>query len=215
MTSDDTFKKTRKEYESGVLDEKNVAPTPLEQFREWFHNAMECEQGEPNACALATISRDLKPSVRMVLLKGLNDSGLVFFSNYDSRKGQDLDAHSEASMLFYWPGLERQVRFEGVCVRISPEESDSYFNSRPRAAQLGAIVSQQSRVVSSRSTIDQSYEELRQRVGDSVVQRPAHWGGYRLVPSLVEFWQGRASRLHDRVRYERVGDSWKIERLWP
>ena len=215
MTSDDNFKKTRKEYERGILDEKTVAASPLDQFSEWFYNAMECEQGEPNACALATVSANLKPSVRMVLLKGLDDRGLVFFSNYESRKGKDLEAHPDATLLFYWPGLERQVRFEGPCAQISPVESDSYFNSRPRTAQVGAIVSRQSRVVSSREVIDQEYATLERTIGESAIQRPTHWGGYRLIPSMVEFWQGRASRLHDRVRYERVGDSWKIERLWP
>jgi pyridoxamine 5'-phosphate oxidase len=215
MSSDDIFKKTRKEYERGALDETSVVPDPIAQFRRWFDEAMEAESGEANACALSTVGSDGRPSSRMVLLKSLEDEGLVFFTNYGSKKGRHLLDNPYASLLFYWPALERQVRFEGGCSRTTSEYSDSYFRSRPRSAQLGAVVSQQSRVVESRGIIDSSYASVEAKMGTESISRPENWGGFKLVPSLVEFWQGRESRLHDRIQYERIDEEWRRDRLWP
>lgn len=215
MSSDDLFKGLRKEYEQGALRESEVSDSPFVQFKEWFHVAMSREGYEPNACALATASRDGAPSVRMVLLKAFDDRGFVFFTNYESQKGMHIMANPQVALLFYWPALERQVRIEGVCEKVSDGEADSYFASRPKSARLGAVVSSQSRVASSREEIEESYEQLVRRVGDGDVQRPSHWGGYRVVPIRFEFWQGRESRLHDRLRYEQESQGWRIERLWP
>lgn len=215
MSTDDIFKKTRKEYEFGRLDEHTVDADPIAQFKSWFAQAMEREQGEVNACALATADKGGRPSVRMVLLKAVTHEGLVFFTNYESRKGQHLADNPQASLLFYWPTLERQVRFEGQCEKIDPSESDLYFQSRPRSAQCGATVSAQSRVARSREEIDVAYEALVNRVGDTPLKRPPGWGGYRVRPEVVEFWQGRESRLHDRIQYSLVNGLWRTERLWP
>jgi pyridoxamine 5'-phosphate oxidase len=151
----------------------------------------------------------------MVLLKAFDEAGFVFFSNYGSQKGNQLAANPHAALLFYWPTLERQVRIEGRCEQIQANDSDSYFLSRPRNAQLGAVVSKQSQVVSDRGAIDESYRLLAKEVGDSPIKRPEHWGGYRVVPERFEFWQGRESRLHDRIRYVHSGNGWRTERLWP
>lgn len=215
MSIDENFKKTRKEYALGRLDQDVVDAEPLTQFQKWFNEAMECESGEANACALSTADRGGRPSARMVLLKSLTPEGLVFFTNYESRKGSHLSENPYAALLFYWPTLERQVRFEGGCEKIAPAESDSYFHSRPRSAQLGAIVSSQSRVAGSREEIDGAYTTFAEKVGESPLERPSGWGGYRLRPDLVEFWQGRESRLHDRIQYSLVNGVWTRERLWP
>jgi pyridoxamine 5'-phosphate oxidase len=215
MSTEEVFKKTRKEYELDRLEEGTVDPDPLAQFKAWFSQASEREQGEVNACALATAGRDGRPSVRMVLLKAVTQEGLVFFTNYESKKGRQLAENPHASLLFYWPTLERQVRFEGVCEKIASSESDSYFFSRPRSAQCGAMVSLQSRVASSRDEIDAAYSALVSRVGEGPLERPPGWGGYRLRPEVVEFWQGRESRLHDRIQYSLVSGIWRTERLWP
>lgn len=215
MSSDQIFKDARREYERGVLDEASVAACPFAQFRGWLDVAMRTEPNEGNACALATVGGDGRPSARMVLLKSYTTEGLVFFSNYESRKGQDLEAHSAAALLFYWPTLERQVRIEGHVVKITSSESDSYFYSRPKGAQLSAAVSKQSKVAHSRQELDRAYQSLERQVGEGAVTRPSTWGGYRVVPNMFEFWQGRESRLHDRLRYLSDGNSWRIERLWP
>ena len=170
----------------------------------------------PNACAIATVGKDLRPSVRMVLLKSLEEQGFVFFTNYESQKGRQIAQNSFGSMLFYWASLERQVRIEGRFEMVSAAESDSYFAVRPRTAQLRAAVSRQSEVVSSRAELEGAYAEAERRSGGAPIVRPAHWGGYRLLPESFEFWQGRESRLHDRIRYSQLrGGLWRIERLWP
>jgi len=216
MSTDDTFRSVRKEYERGSLDESSVDADPLAQFQVWLAEALKAPEVEPNACALATVSQDGKPSLRMVLLKSLDDRGFSFFSNYHSRKGRELAQNAAAAILFYWGSLERQVRIEGTVERLSAAESDAYFASRPRNAQLGAIVSPQSEVAASRQAIEERYAQLAASVGDSALLRPTHWGGYRIIPESMEFWQGRESRLHDRIRYERdAGLGWKIGRLWP
>lgn len=215
MSSDDIFKGVRKEYERGALDETSIDASPFVQFKSWLEHALASGQEEPNACALATTGTDGQPSVRMVLLKSFNESGFTFFTNYLSSKGHQLASNPKAALLFYWPFLERQVRIEGVCEKVSATDTDSYFYSRPKGAQIGAAISLQSKVVASRAVIEEAYRELESNVGDGQIVRPEGWGGYRLVPHKFEFWQGRESRLHDRLRYEDRASAWKIERLWP
>jgi pyridoxamine-phosphate oxidase len=215
MTTEEIFTATRKEYRQGILDEVLVAPCPLVQFRSWFDDALKAESHEPNACALATAGLDLKPSSRMVLLKQLDERGFTFFSNYMSKKGRQIEENPQGSLLFYWPSLERSVRIEGTLAKISPQESSAYFASRPRASQLGALVSNQSERAPTRTEMELSLSELEARLaGQSLIERPDHWGGYCLSPELYEFWQGRENRLHDRIQYQRRDVGWSIERLW-
>jgi len=215
MSSNDIFKDARKEYTKDALDEGSVAVSPFEQFSRWFSEAAASGQIEPNACALATVSADAQPSVRMVLLKMFDERGFVFFTNYGSKKGEHLARNDRAALLFYWPHLERQIRIEGKSQKISDSESDEYFYSRPRGAQLGAAVSQQSQRVESRLVIDDTYERFKQSLGEGRIERPVAWGGYRVVPHEFEFWQGRESRLHDRIRYTASSQGWERSRLWP
>lgn len=215
MSKDQYFNKTRIEYLKGALNEDAVSRSPFEQFREWFNEAIEGTEAEPNAFALATAGLDLQPSVRVLLLKSFDERGFVFFTNYESAKGYQLAENKRASMVFYWPSLERQVRLEGNVEKVSVAESDAYFNSRPRESQLGSACSRQSSVAICREEIDVALQKLGEQVSTGPVVRPAHWGGYRLIPHLFEFWQGRENRLHDRLRYRRDNDAWMIERLWP
>ena len=215
MSPDDVFKSVRKEYARSALLEESAAADPFTQFQTWFDAALVAGIEEPNACALATTGKDLQPSVRMVLLKSFNDKGFVFYTNYLSQKGRQIAENPLVTLLFYWPSLERQIRIEGRCEQVSSQEADAYFASRPRGSQLGAAVSHQSEVADSRQVIDDAYAELERQSGDAPVKRPAHWGGYRAVPTEFEFWQGRESRLHDRLRYSKHGDVWEIDRLWP
>jgi pyridoxamine 5'-phosphate oxidase len=195
------------------LDEAGVDPDPLRQFAAWFDEAAATRVRAPEAMALATATSDGRPSVRMVLLKGFDEQGFVFFSGYESRKGAELEANPRAALLFYWDPLGRQVRIEGPVERVADAESDAYFRSRPPGAQISASVSPQSRVVESRASLEALAAELAARGGE--IPRPPTWGGFRLIPETYEFWQHRANRLHDRLRYRRDGDSWKIERLAP
>lgn len=206
----------RIEYSRSELSKASVDPDPLKQFERWLHEAIEAELPEPNAMTLATVKADGSPAARAVLLKGLEASGFVFFTNYLSDKGTQLAANPQAALLFLWLELERQVRIEGHISVISPEESEAYFRTRPRDSQLGALASQQSRVVANRRILEQRFEELDRRYAGVEIPMPAHWGGYRLVPMMLEFWQGRPSRLHDRLRYclQPDGD-WLLERLEP
>jgi pyridoxamine 5'-phosphate oxidase len=215
MSSGDIFKSTRKEYEQGALLEAHVSPDPCEQFRVWFDAAVVSEKVEPNACALATAGTDLQPSVRMVLLKSFDARGFVIYTNYHSAKGAHIEANPLVSLLFYWPSLERQVRIQGRCERVSEDEANAYFASRPRGSQLGSAVSRQSQVVESREAIDEAYAALERSLKDTEVARPPHWGGYRVAPRQFEFWQGRESRLHDRLRYSQRDGVWELTRLWP
>ncbi len=205
----------RKEYTRAGLTESDVAPDPVEQFRRWFDEALEADLHEPNAFVLATATRDGLPSARVVLLKGLDERGFVFYTNYEGRKGRELEDNPRAALLFCWGELERQVRIEGTVSRVSEEESDAYYASRPRGSRLGAWASEQSRVVEGREVLESRIGDLEAEYEGREVPRPPFWGGYRVEPEAIEFWQGRENRLHDRIVYRRESGSWKTERLQP
>lgn len=206
----------RKDYTLAGLLEKDLAKDPFRQFERWFQEAEGAKLPEPNAMVLATATPDGAPSTRVVLLKGLDGRGFTFFTNYDSRKGRELAANPRASLTFPWVPLERQVIVEGRVVKISREESDAYFHSRPHGSQLGAWASSQSAVISGRQVLEDALKSYEKKYAGQTVPLPPSWGGYRLVPECVEFWQGRRNRLHDRLRYRRETDgSWTIERLAP
>jgi pyridoxamine 5'-phosphate oxidase len=200
---------------AGVLRGSDMAGDPLEQFRRWFGEAEGAGIRAPNAMALATSTSDGGPSVRMVLLKDVDERGFAFFTGYVSRKSTELDANPRAALLFFWDPLGRQVRIEGSVERVSATESDAYFATRPHGAQLAAVASRQSAVLSAREDLDDRVAELEREHGKEAVPRPEHWGGYRVVPQTYEFWQHRDNRLHDRLRYRRDGDVWVVERLSP
>jgi pyridoxamine 5'-phosphate oxidase len=205
----------RRDYARESLDEQNVALDPIAQFSRWFQEAMGSACAEPNAMTLATAEQDGRPSARIVLLKGFDARGFVFFTNYRSRKGRELALNPQAALLFHWIELERQVRIEGGVETVAREESDEYYASRPIGSRLGAWASPQSEVIARREELQSRLSEISAKFGDAP-PRPEHWGGYRLAPDVVEFWQGRPNRLHDRVRYIRESaTAWKIERLAP
>jgi pyridoxamine 5'-phosphate oxidase len=205
----------RKDYTLHGLSETDVDTDPLKQFQTWFNAALAANVIEPNAMILATATKDGRPSARTVLLKGLDERGFVFYTNYESRKGQELAENPWAAVVFLWKEIQRQVRIEGKIEKCSAEESDTYFHSRPLGSQLGACVSHQSQVISGREVLETLLEELRGEIVDGEVARPLYWGGYRLRPLSVEFWQGRPNRLHDRLRYRLEDGGWVIERLAP
>jgi pyridoxamine 5'-phosphate oxidase len=209
------IKALRREYASRSLDESAIAPDPIEQFRTWFDEALRSEILDANAMALATVSPDGAPSARTVLLKDIDDRGLVFFTHYNSPKGHDLAAHPHASLLFYWAPLERQVRVTGTVERVAAGESDAYFASRPRDSQIAAWAAAQSSELPNRAALERRYQELTVKYEGADVPRPPDWGGYRVVPNRVEFWQGRAKRLHDRIVYVKSGTVWERRRLAP
>ena len=205
----------RQEYTSAGLDKADVDPDPIVQFHEWFENAVEADLHEPNAMILATATNDGKPSARTVLLKGYDERGFVFYTNYEGRKAKEIEANPACALLFYWGELERQVRIEGRATRLSGEESDAYFASRPPGSRLGAWASEQSHPVEDRSILEERVRALQAEYEGREIPRPPFWGGYRIEPETIEFWQGRENRLHDRIVYHRSGRGWKIVRLQP
>ena len=211
-----TFADLRKEYSLAGITEKQLARDPFRQFEKWFQEAEAAKLPEPNAMVLATATRDGRPSARTVLLKGLDGRGFVFYSNYESRKGRELDGNPRATLAFPWFPMERQVIVEGVVAKVAREECEAYFHSRPRQSQLGAWVSQQSSLIPGRDVLEESLKALEKKYAGGQVPLPPHWGGWRLAPESVEFWQGRRNRLHDRLRYRREKDgAWVVERLAP
>jgi pyridoxamine 5'-phosphate oxidase len=197
------------------LTEGELDPDPVRQFHRWIEEATLSEVAEPNAMALATATPEGRPSARIVLLRGYDERGFAFFTNYESRKGRELDANPHAGLVFHWHDLERQVRVEGRVERVSVEESDTYFQSRPAGSRLGAWASRQSEVLPDRTVLEARNRALEIQYPDGQIPRPEHWGGYRVVPAVIEFWQGRPSRLHDRLRYTRSDRGWLVERLSP
>lgn len=205
----------RRDYSLAGLAEKDLARDPYRQFEKWFAEAQAAKIPEPNALVLATATKDGRPSSRTVLLKGVDGRGFVFYSNYHSRKGRELEANPRASLTFPWIAIERQVIVDGTITQVAREESEAYFHSRPRASQLSAWVSSQSTIIPDRRMLEDSMKALEQKYAGQEVPLPPHWGGWRVLPETIEFWQGRRTRLHDRLRYRRQTDGWTIERLAP
>lgn len=210
-----TISHLRKEYSRARFDESDAAPDPVEQFRHWFDEAVKAELPEPNAMTLATANRAGVPTARIVLIKAFDAHGFVFFTNYASRKGREMAENPRGCLLFHWVELERQVRIEGTIEKVAEAESDAYFRERPLGSRHGAWASTQSAVIPGREVLEQKVVQIAREMGEDP-PRPPHWGGYRLKPTLFEFWQGRPSRLHDRLQYTPAhGGGWKVERLSP
>ena len=206
----------RQSEQQRPLLENEIHPDPIIQFQKWFAEAAAANVPMPEAMTLATCTAQGKPSARLVLLKGVDGRGFTFFTNYDSRKGRELAAHPFASLVFWWPALERQVRIEGRVEKMPAAESDEYFRTRPRGSQLGAWASAQSEIAENREALESRMRALEQQYENRAVPRPPHWGGFRLIPECLEFWQGRPNRLHDRLRYRKAAPGqWIVERLWP
>lgn len=210
-----SIRNLRSEYSRGELNEDSIGDDPIRAMQVWLDVALQERIPEPNAMTVATVGPDRRPSTRIVLLRDLSPHGLDFYTNYLSRKGLELAENPHVALQFYWPELERQIRVEGTAARLSAEESDRYFNQRPYETRLGAVASQQSRRLDSRAVLHAEVDRLRQLYPDGGVPRPEHWGGYRVTPNYFEFWQGRPSRLHDRIVFERVEETWNRYRLWP
>lgn len=204
----------RHDFTKQTLDKNDVNADPILQFERWFKEAVEARVNEPNAMCISTVSSDGQPSARIVLLRNFDKEGFVFYTNYNSRKGTEINENPKAALLFFWPELERQVRVEGILKKQSPVESTRYFDSRPRESKLGAWASEQSKPIDSRLILDQAYQENSKKYPGEV-PRPPFWGGYVLMPERIEFWQGRANRLHDRILYSLENKNWKTERLSP
>ena len=206
----------RKDYQFQGLSETDADRNPFKQFQLWFDQALAAQLPEPNAMTVATVTKSGKPRARVVLLKNFDERGFVFYTNYHSHKGQELADNPQAAIAFWWAELERQVRIEGRVLKVSDRESDEYFHSRPFNSRLGAWASEQSQVIESREVLEQSLQDLKTKYENQDIPRPPHWGGFRVIPTAIEFWQGRPSRLHDRLLYSLLDDgSWQIERLSP
>lgn len=205
----------RRDFAKQTLDEGDVNANPIFQFEKWFEEAVGAQVIDPNAMTICTATNEGKPSARIVLLRSINENGFIFYTNYASRKGTEIAMNPNCALVFFWPELERQIRIEGVLQKQTAEESNMYFNSRPRESKIGAWVSEQSKVISNREVLNIEYEKLSKKYPDENVPCPPHWGGYLLKPQSIEFWQGRPDRLHDRILYTKENNSWKIERLSP
>lgn len=208
------LEKIRNEYSQKSLRKKDVKQDPLDQFKIWFDEVLQSDIYEPTACTLSTANKSGKPSGRIVLLKGFSKDGFNFFTNYKSRKGKDLVENPFAALTFFWKELERQIRIEGGIVKTDPKVSDDYFKSRPSGSKIGAWASPQSEIIPDRELLEKSENDFFAKFGESI-PRPDHWGGFTMVPTTIEFWQGRQSRLHDRIQYTSVEANWKIDRLAP
>lgn len=205
----------RHDFSKQTLDERDVNPDAVLQFEKWFKEAVDTHVNEPNAMTVCTATTAGKPSARILLLRNFNEDGFIFYTNYASRKGIEIMENPNCALLFFWPELERQVRIEGVLQKQTAAESDLYFNTRPRGSKLGAWTSEQSKIIASREVLDKEYSTLSKKYPSEDIPRPPSWGGYVLKPESIEFWQGRPSRLHDRILYTREKNNWKIERLAP
>ncbi len=205
----------RQDYTKASLDITDVNPDPLKQFKKWFEDVVNAKADEVNAFVLSTLNKEGHPSSRVVLLKELTDEGFVFFTNYESNKGAEIANHPYAAINFFWKELERQVRIEGKVVKVSAESSDTYYNSRPESSRIGAWASPQSKVIESREFLEEQEKNFTGKFKGMAIPRPAHWGGYCIVPAKIEFWQGRASRLHDRILYTKTAQGWQLDRLAP
>lgn len=206
----------RKDYRKATLDVSSVNIDPLKQFEQWFQEALQAEVMEPNAMHLATVNDQGKPSARLVLLKGLEKNQFIFYTNYQSKKGRELESNPACALTFFWPELERQIRISGVAARVSAETSDAYFKSRPLESQIGAWASPQSILIDNRAILEQRFQDIQKKFsGLTVLPRPQQWGGFQVEPLEIEFWQGGPGRLHDRIQYVKVDGVWKIYRLAP
>lgn len=211
----DQLRQLRTDYQRAILSEDQVDPDPIHQFSIWFQEALNAKVAEPNAMSLSTVNAQGRPSSRIVLIKGLEQQGITWFTHYTSKKGEELAANPYAALLFFWSELERQVRIEGKVEKISDAENDAYFHSRPRDSRIGALASEQSKTITNRAVLDDRFSNISAQYGDQV-PRPAHWGGFRLVPDYVEFWQGRSSRFHDRIAFTKNDQGvWLRQRLQP
>jgi pyridoxamine 5'-phosphate oxidase len=215
LVSGADLQRLRKEYTRAGLTEADADPDPIEQFRKWFDEALAADLHEPNAMTLATAAPDGRPSARVVLLKGYDERGFVFYTSYEGRKSRELEENPRCALVFYWSELERQIRIEGRAGRVSEEESDAYYGSRPRGSRLSAWVSAQSRPVEDRGALEKRLWELEAEYEGREIPRPPFWGGYRVEPEAIEFWQGRENRMHDRLLYRLSGGGWRMQRLQP
>lgn len=205
----------RQDYRAAELTQKEVNKNPIKQFEKWFSDALEAQLYEPNVMTLATVDKSGKPNARIVLLKGFDELGFSFYTNYLSTKGKELKKNPYACLVFFWADLERQIRIEGKVEKLDKETSEAYFHSRPQGSQIGAIASPQSQIISDRTSLEKKVDELTSTYKDKTIPKPAHWGGYIVKPIAIEFWQGRTNRLHDRIKYDLIDGKWQINRLAP
>ncbi|KQR71090.1 pyridoxamine 5'-phosphate oxidase [Pedobacter sp. Leaf176] len=215
QVTNEILQNLRQDYKSATLDEADVDNNPIAQFQKWFNQAVEAQIYEPNVMTLATADKSGRPDARIVLLKGVDEDGFRFFTNYLSAKGKELKRNPFAALVFFWPDLERQVRIEGTVEKLDKETSEAYFGTRPVASQIGAVASPQSQVIPNRTFLEEKFDELKSKSEGKTIAKPAHWGGYIVKPTRIEFWQGRRSRLHDRINFELIKGSWIKSRLAP